>query len=394
MTRADVTVLLRTVAAHGLPGSPEGTLGRPLDADQWQGLLAQVHRERIIPLLAQAIADGSFPATDAQAMEIVGLDTEAMAAVLTLEATLLGVAEDFNRVGIHFRVLKGPAVAHLDYSSPSLRDFGDIDLLIHPDDLDVTITMLAEQGYVRRFPEPRAGFDRRFAKSVSMVNPDGLELDLHRTLAAGVFGLRVDVGLLWDAPPAHFALGGLTLRALGSAERFIHACYHAALGNAPPRLVPQRDIAQMLLRGSVDPDRVLSLAAAWQGEAVVAHAITTAWTTLRMTHLGELSAWAAKYTTQPRQQRELARATSAGYSYTAKALDAVRAIRPARDRLVYVSALAFPRRSYLNGRHSGFAARVGHAVSELVAARTYGRQPTPPTADAGRFARSNRRGEP
>jgi hypothetical protein len=394
MTRADVTALLRTVAAYGLPGSSEVTPGRPLYADEWRGLLAQVHHERVIPLLAQAIADGSFPATDAQAMEIVELDTEAMAAVLTLEATLLRMAENFNRANIPFRVLKGPAVAHLDYSDPSLRDFGDVDLLIHPDDLDLTITVLAEQGYVRRFPEPRAGFDRRFAKSVSMVNPDGLELDLHRTLAAGVFGQRVDVGMLWNAPPAHFALGGLPLDALGSAERFIHACYHAALGNAPPRLVPQRDIAQMLLRGSVDPDRVLTLAAAWQGEAVVAHAITTAWTTLRLTHVGRLSAWAATYTTQPRQQRELTRATSAGYSSTAKALDAVRAIRPARDRLVYVSALAFPRRSYLSGRHSGFAARVGHAVSELVATRTYGRQPTPPVADAGRFVRSDRRGEP
>ncbi len=66
------------------------------------------------------------------------------------------------------------------------------------------------------------------------------------------------------------------------------------LGNAPPRLVPLRDIAQMLLCGSVDPDRVRTVAAAWRGEAVVKHAIMTAWATLRLTDVVALSAWAAE----------------------------------------------------------------------------------------------------
>jgi hypothetical protein len=274
-------------------------------------------------------------------------------------------------------------VAHLDYPDAALRDFGDIDLLIHPDDLDRTIAVLVEQGYTRRFPEPRAGFDRRFTKSVSVVNSEGQEFDLHRTLAPGAFGLRVQVEMLWNAPPEQFALAGRTLDALGPSERFIHACYHAVLGNTPARLVPQRDIAEMLLGGSVDPDRARALAAAWQAEVVVAHAINRAWATLQLTDVVALSSWAAKYTPRPREQRQLTRATSPGYTYTAQAIDSVRALRNPRHRLAYVSALAFPRRSYLRGRHSGFTSRVRHAVSELRGARTFGqplgrRQPTIP----------------
>jgi hypothetical protein len=132
----------------------------------------------------------------------------------------------------------------------------------------------------------------------------------------------------------------------------------------------------------VDSERVQTLAAAWQGEAVVKYAITTTWTTLRLTDVVALSSWAASYKTGPRQQRELARATSTTYSYAAQALDSVRAIHTVRDRLVYVSALAFPRRSYLSGRHSGRTARVGRALSDLIAARASGRPPTrlPPSS--------------
>jgi Uncharacterised nucleotidyltransferase len=394
MTEVDDTALVRAVAAHGLVGSLTATPSKPLDPVEWRRLLAQVRNERVIPLLADAITSGSFPASDAQLVEVLELETTAMAAVITLEATLVQVAETLARVHIPFRVLKGAAVAHLDYPDPSLRDFGDIDLLIHPDDLDRAIAILLEQGYARRFPEPRAGFDRRFTKSVSVVNPDGRELDLHRTLAAGVFGLRLKIGMLWDAPSAEFTVGGMTLHALGATERFVHACYHAVLGNAPPRMVPLRDIAQMLLHGSVDPDGVKALASQWAGAAVIAHAIRTTWQTLQLTDVVALSAWAAKHTPGVGDRRELRRATSPGYTNTARALDSARAIHPMRDRLVYLSALAFPRRSYLNGRHSSFGSRVGHAISELVAARTYGRQmgheATPKISSAVAITRESR----
>ena len=37
----------------------------------------------------------------------------------------------------------------------------------------------------RESAEPRPGFDRRFGKGVCLVRPDGVQVDLHRTLAAG-----------------------------------------------------------------------------------------------------------------------------------------------------------------------------------------------------------------
>ena len=362
--------MLRAVAAFGLPNSAAYGPREVLSDPAWGELLAYVQWQRLTNLFAQAVSSGVFPATEAQVAEAIEVDTHALTGVLRLEAQLLEVAEILGGASVPFRVLKGPAVAHLDYPDPAWRGFGDLDLLVPPEALDHAIAVLGRQGYARRYPQPRDGFDRRFTKSVSLDGPEGQQLDLHRTLAAGGFGHRIVVSMLWSAPPTRFTLGGREFAALGTDERFLHACYHLVLGNAPPRLVPQRDVGEMLHRGTVNGERARNIAAAWQGEAVLGHAITTTFETLRLTTANPLATWATEFRPPRREQRELIRATLPSYSYAAQAIDSVRAMHGPRERLAYVSALAFPRRSYIRGRHSGVAARARHALSDVLNVRT------------------------
>lgn len=365
-----VNSLLRSLAAHGLSSEVSDFPGAPLNDETWQAVAEGVRLQRIAPLLAQAIADGALPATPAQTAAAMDLECEALNHSLSLEASLVEIGELLDDAEVRFRVLKGSAVAHLDYPNPAMREFGDVDLLIHPDDIDHAVTVLVGHGFTRRYPEPRPGFDRRFTKSVSMEGPKGREVDLHRTLAIGGFGQRIIVDMLWTAPADEFSVGGRNLRALGAEERLLHACYHMVLGGSPPRLVPQRDIVQMLLTGRVAADSVAILAAAWRSEAVIARALTTACKNLRVPADLPLVRWASTITPRRGEARELARATSSTYSYAAQAMDSFRAIRGPRRRIAFVSALAFPRRSYLGDRHPGFTSRVRYAVTEVVTART------------------------
>ncbi len=366
----DVAALLRVVAAFDLPNSLVTVPGEPLSDADWDEFTAHVQWQRLTNLFAQAVSAGVFPATEAQLKDAIETDTHALTGALRLEAQLVEVAEIFDGAGVPFRVLKWPAVAHLDYPDPAWRSFGDLDLLIPPDAMDGAIRLLSGLGYTRRFPQPRPGFDRRFTKSVSLDGPEGQQLDMHRTLAAGGFGHRIIVSTLWNAPPSRFSVGGREFTALGKEERFLHACYHLVLGNAPPRLVPQRDIAEMLKNGAIAGDRVRELASAWQGEAVLAHAITTTLISLQLKAEEPLAEWAATFKPRRREQRELVRATSPQYSYSAQAIDSARAIHGLRERLAYMWALALPRRSYLRGRHSGAAARARHALSDVLNVRS------------------------
>lgn len=364
-----VRTLAAAVAAYGLAGTLHDYPYEPLDALQWKVLLSMVRRQRITGMLADAIGAGVWPATAEQQEQVLDAHLDATSGVLQLEWALLTIVDVLQEAGVTPRVLKGSAVAHLDYPRPHERVFGDVDLLVRPTDFDLAVATLTAAGYRRRFPQPRRGFDRRFSKGTSFLTPTGFELDLHRTFVMGPYGLMVRLEDVW-AEGQTLALGGRTLTALSAETRFLHACFHAALGDIVPRLVPQRDVVQMLLGGRLDLDRVRQLMLAWQAEAVVARAVSIAWETLAVADEVALSAWSQRYTPSRRDRRYLSVYSDPRGSYAAKELVALSAIPRLRDRIAFLHALVLPDRCYLDGRHAGRRDRMRRALRAVRGRRT------------------------
>ena len=233
---------------------------------------------------------------------LVGRLQGAMAWCLELELRLLEVADWFDEAGgVEFLVLKGPAVAHLDEIDPSLRSFADLDLLIHERDMDRAIAALERHGAVRRIPQRRPGFDRRFVKGVGMTCPDGIEIDVHRTLCVGALGFRIPLEELF-VHPAHFTVGGRQYSALRLEHRALHAAYHAVVGSPEPALHTLRDLAQYLSCPSVTIDRLADEAERWGGLAVLHQAALATFDTLR-TDLIDWRTWAASVVPSRRDLR-------------------------------------------------------------------------------------------
>jgi hypothetical protein len=190
---------------------------------------------------------------------------------------------------------------------------------------------------------------------------------LHRTFAMGPYGLGIRLDDLW-AGAEPLVLGGQPLAALDRENRLLHACYHAVLGDWPPRPVPLRDVAQLALDPRLDPGVVRGRAATWKGEPVVARALRAAWSGLRIERVTPLADWARRYEETGRDRRALAAYAGDG-AYAAKSLAAVRAVHGWRNRAAFVAALAFPRRQYLDGRHRGHLSRWRRAVAQVGRAR-------------------------
>lgn len=336
--------LVASVAAHGLPGAVRSLPQEPLSDETWATFMRGVRFQRVSGHLVHALADGVFPATPQQENEAVGLHTDAMRQVLCLERLLIDTVELLTRAGVRAVALKGSALAHTAYPSPALRVFGDVDLLVPSESFDDAAAVLTDLGLQRRWPQLRAGFDRRFGKSATLVHPDGYEIDLHRTFALGPFGLTVDLPALFDTATS-FEVGGRKLPMLAAEERFLHACYHAALGNVPPRLVPLRDVAQLLLATDLDGARVMALVDAWSAQAVVARAITLTWSTFGLADALPLSVWAHNYDPTPWERRALRTYLRAERSYGVKALASLRVIHGVPERAAFLRALLFPERS-------------------------------------------------
>lgn len=355
--------LLRSVAAHDLTGSRWILPATQPEADEWRALLDDVVRTRLEGALARAVRAGALVTDSARRTEVRALHAAALASCLRLEELLLRVVDQLDAAGIEHRVLKGSAVAHLDHDDPSDRCFGDVDLLVRGDQLEGAIQVLAEMGHRRHFPEPRTGFDRRFTKSVTMSGHTALEVDVHRTLAEGPFGMWIRVGDLWT-PGEAFALADREVLALGPTGRFLHAAYHAALGDPQPRLTALRDVAVMLQRGSIDGAEVLETVHRWRGAPVLRRALGAAAAVLALdVESHELLRWAERERPSRQDLRRLRPyASDARSGYAVRAIATVSALPGLADRAAYVGALLFPDRAYVRGRHRGRCRRLWAAA--------------------------------
>lgn len=352
----------------GLPGVHLGLPVRPLRDEEWPTLQQLVNQERLWGLLGVAVASGALPATDRQAERADARHRLAMNSALELESIAVSVTDAFQSAGVPVRLLKGLAVAHLDEADPSLRCFHDIDLLVPSERLRAAVSVLSAAGYERDLPERRSGFDRRFAKEVTMTGSRGREVDLHRTLAVGGFGLAIDLDDLWSAS-APVTLAGRRLCALDADRRLIHACYGAVLGDPAPRLVLLRDIGLLLTGGKVDPVRVLEIARAWRGEAVLAAGIGLAAERFRASNW-PLTGWARSFEPTLWARLVLAMYRSQGGSNTKALLSGALAPMDAATRVSYLRGLLRPDQEYaLSRRRAGRPIELRTGLRELLGRR-------------------------
>lgn len=341
---------LQATAAAGLPGSI-AEFDRGLRGDDWSAHLAQLHEQGLVGLLLSAVEAGDVSLPPEHTAQLAEHHTAAMARVLLLERLLLHVTALLEDSGIEHRVLKGSAFAHLDYTNPSLRPFSDVDLLVREDEMGRAIAVLTRDGFQRNQAAARPDFDRRFGKGATLIAPGGLELDLHRTFVKGAFGVMIDIEDLWDRPQP-FTLAGQTLLAMSPEARVMHAAFHAVLGNWPPRLLPYRDLAEMLLFGRYDDHELRRLSAAWRADAVLATAVRETWEVLALADLTALSTWSTRYVVSGKDERLLALHRSPDPSYAAQSLAAVRHIARWRDRARFVTSLTWPSKEFLRDRNT------------------------------------------
>src|SRR5262249_12972207 len=112
----------------------------------WPGLLAQVQRHGVLPVLAQAWLDhGLCPAAARPLVE----EGRALARVW-MQRNLESLDEVLGRLaqsGIAAVALKGPVLAERFHGDPLARFSLDIDLLVRPDDFQRAATDLEALGY-------------------------------------------------------------------------------------------------------------------------------------------------------------------------------------------------------------------------------------------------------
>jgi hypothetical protein len=355
------SAIVRRVAGFGLGDAAEIS---PVSDGSWPALLERVVRERLTGHAVRAATDGLWPLTSQQLDELLDRHEEQLAIDLRIERLLLRLDHLFAGAGIPMRVLKGPATARRFYDTPELRSFGDADILVRGADVGEAIELLGVIGFARNFRAPRPSFDRRFTKAVSLRATDGLEIDLHRALTPGPFGVLIDVDEAMAAPPDRVEIAGHQLRCLNIEFSLVHACAHAALGDTPPKLVPLRDVAQ-LVRSSVDTAAVIEMMERFRAGVVAQRAVLLVEDVLEMRVRGAFGDWARSYVATRRDRAWLRSYRPGADRYRTQAAATLWALPTTRQRLVYASALAFPSRDYLRDHDGRYSRRIVRSASAV-----------------------------
>ena len=377
--------LTRSIAASGLDVTPP-TEPTEVPGPVWEQLLARIQIERMTGLAIESAAAGSLRLSDVQAAALLAEHRGAMAWCLGVERKVVRLAGAFDAVGIGFAVLKGASVAHTMYAEPCLRSFADVDLLVSTADYERACAVLGGLGHVRQRPEPRPGFEVRFGKASVHKHPDdGIEVDLHRTLVLGPFGLWIRPEELLERRET-FLLAGQKVSRLDDTGMLLNVAMHASLGWWPPRLVPLRDVLEVPLSGEIEWDVLLRWAESWRLSAVLQHAFATATATLGVPPPREAQALGS--IRPPRSEvRSLAAYIGEERRRGGTTARTVKAIPGVRAKVAYIRALALPDREFLEARMG--EAGASYRRRWVIAMRRYTGRPK--RIPAQRPAQSNRR---
>jgi len=357
MTSERVTALCRDVASTGL----RSVAPFSCPEDLWPGVLERIQTDRLAGLALESMRRGELLATSPQRDHVRTVHERTMRWCLRLESRLGAVHAALRTAGIPALVLKGASLAHLDYEDASLRVFRDLDILVPSDALEAALGAAASIGFRPMQREPRPGFQSRFGKGRSTTDDRGVEIDLHRTLAAGPYGVLLPMDSVWGSAEP-FRIGGLDLRAPDRTWRFVHACLHAVITGRGDRLWILRDVAQLHNDPRLDPESVRRLAADARAEPVVALAIQTVRRGLGVG--GPMEEWAAARAASRREVR-LIRVYEPGRSEGARALATLRMMPGVSDRLRLVRSLLVPEGDFLAGRHMSRRAWVARGMRSL-----------------------------
>lgn len=349
--RPSLDHVLRAVSVHHLPGAPripDLSAAQPHPVDP-QELVRRAEGEKLLGSLQAAVTSGLLE-LPSDALDLLAQRHRAtMAWCLRIEARLVETERWFREEGgVEHLVIKGSAIAHLDEPDPSMRSFADADLLVAGRDIDRAVAALARHGATRPWPQRRRGFDRRFAKSVTMTSNGGIEIDLHRTLCDGVFGVRMPLDELFDRAEC-FTLGGEQMGALSRPHRLLHAAYHAVLGSSAPALYSLRDLAGYLSSPELAPGAIVPVVQRWRGEAVLAAAVRATLGELQF-DAGDWPGWLADVRVDPDERELVRRQRTEGSSIGPAKLDMWRELPGVRLKAAYARAVLWPSSAHLSSR--------------------------------------------
>jgi hypothetical protein len=204
----------------------------------WPYLLRLALMHRVLPLLYSNLSRAMPEAVPIRILdELRRLFRGNVERNLFLTAELLKLARAFETQGIPAVPFKGPVLAVSAYQDLGLRQFGDLDILVHRRDIVEAGAVIVSQGY-------RSNLDKNDTAHNHGSDPDEVayrgaqyytfnrsdrrsKVDLQWRIAQQYFSFSIDQERLWERL-APVCVAGRTVRTFAPSDMLLILCVHGS----------------------------------------------------------------------------------------------------------------------------------------------------------------------
>lgn len=238
----------------------------------WDYLLATARRHRVAPLLywhLKAVCPDAVP--ERVLAHLRNHFRVNSARNLFLTGELRRLLDTFESHGIGAIAYKGPALAALAYDNLALRQFGDLDIMVHQHDVSRAEELLVSLGYRPHYQLTRAqkAAFLQHQSNYLFEHADGRRfIELHWRLTESYLSFTLDIERLW-ARLQWVSLGGGGVWTFSPEDMLMILCVHGAK-HLWHRLAWVCDIAELIrVHPDIGWERVMAQAAALRGERML-----------------------------------------------------------------------------------------------------------------------------
>jgi hypothetical protein len=192
---------------------------------EWGRIIKSAEHHRLLPALCGALASQNHSPVAlrervrSHAWRISQFTTE-----------LKKIARRFERRGIEFLAHKGLALAQVLYGDPAMRQFGDLDLMVKPQDVPRARTVLMDLGYkpgLRLSPRQEKSYLRSGYEYVFGLNSERSLVEMQWQIVPRFYAINFDIDVLFTRA-IQVEVDGVLLRTLGYEDQMLVLCVHAA----------------------------------------------------------------------------------------------------------------------------------------------------------------------
>lgn len=191
---------------------------------------------------------------------------------LYLMRELIRILDLLRASGIEALAFKGPVLGAMLYGDLSLRQAGDLDILIHKEHFFRTKRLLESAGYRMepQLTESQQSSHLGFHCEIQFVHRDQVSVvDLHWGLAPKVFPFSLNANDLF-ARSVRLTFAGHTVQTFATEDLLLYLCMHASRDNWN-RLESVALVADLLrVYDRLDWNTCIKRAAAWRGRNMLA----------------------------------------------------------------------------------------------------------------------------